>query len=512
MLGHYSRAFFFHQSVDNSYKLCRISLSTLQIRFYSRLAMSKTNEKTDSNYDYDYFVIGGGSGGVRSSRIAAQHGARVALAEDKKLGGTCVNVGCVPKKLFCYASHFRELFHDAHSYGWPKIDMNYNDHNWKQFIENKNAEIQRLNNAYEKTQKDNNVEIIKGHATLKNQNTVIVNNKEYTSKYILLAVGGHPIVPNIQGREHIITSDDAFFLEKLPKNILIVGGGYIATEFACIFNGFGCDVTLILRGKTILRSFDEDVQAKLTEELKKSGIHLRYETEVERIEKLSDDSYSVKFKNDTKTINTNLVMFAIGRQPSTQNIGLEKIGVKINEKSIIEVDDYSQTNISNIYAVGDCTDRKALTPVAIQEGHYLANMLFNNEQPRKVDYDTVGTTVFSEPAIGTCGLTEQQAKEKYGCDGYDVYESTFKPMFAQLPKRDRKSYVKLIVEKNDQQRVVGIHLMDHSAPEIIQMCSVAIRAGATKELFDHSIGIHPTSAEEIVQIREKRKKKNEEKK
>ncbi|CAF0878318.1 unnamed protein product [Adineta ricciae] len=474
--------------------------------------MASTSGKNDSQqYDYDYFVIGGGSGGVRSSRIAAKHGARVALAEAKKLGGTCVNVGCVPKKLFCYASHFRELFHDAEGYGWPKVDMKLEDHNWKKFIESKNAEIQRLNNAYEKNQKDNNVTIIKGYAQLKDKNTVVIDGKEYTSKYILLAVGGQPVLPKIEGREHVITSDDAFFLEKLPKKHIIQGGGYIALEFACIFNGFGSDVTLILRGKTILSSFDEDVRSKLCDELKKNGIKFQFETEVERVEKVSDDSFRVKFKNNNTPIDTNLVMFAIGRHPNIENLGLDAAGVKTNDKGVVQVDDYSQTNVSNIYAVGDCTDRKALTPVAIQEGHYLADMLFNNQQPRKVDYATVGTTVFSEPSIGTCGVTEKEAKEKYGEDGYDVYESSFKPMFVQLPKRDRKSYVKLIVE-NKSQRVVGIHIMDHAAPEIIQMCSVAIRAGATKELFDHSIGIHPTSAEEIVQIREKRKKKDEEKK
>jgi len=298
-------------------------------------------------------------------------------------------------------------------------------------------------------------------------------------------------------------------LKNYRKKIVIVGGGYIATEFACIFNGLGCDVTLVLRGKTILTAFDEDVRAKLTDELTKSGIHIKYETEIEKVEKVADESFRIKFKNHSTTADTNLVMFAIGRRSRIRNLGLDKVGVKTNEKDIIQVDDYSQTNIPNIYAVGDCTDRKALTPVAIQEGHYLANMLFNNEQPRKVDYDTVGTTVFTEPAIGACGLTEQEARKKYGADGYDVYESTFRPMFYQLAKRDRKSYFKLIVEKNDKQRVVGIHLLDHAAPEIIQMCSVAMRAGATKELFDHSIGIHPTSAEEIVQIRKKREKKNE---
>ncbi|CAF2012010.1 unnamed protein product [Rotaria magnacalcarata] len=509
MIGcNYYRGFLSRHSIDNTYKLYRITVGTGQSGLRSHRFMAMTSGKNTTNYDYDYFVVGGGSGGVRSSRIAAQLGARVALAESKQLGGTCVNVGCVPKKLFCYASQFRELFHDAHGYGWPKIDMNYNDHNWKKFLESKNAEIQRLNNAYEKNQKDNNVEIIKGRATLKDSHTVVVNNKEYTTKHILVAVGGCPIIPNIEGREHIITSDDAFFLEKLPKNVIIVGGGYIATEFACIFNGFGCEVTLILRGKTILSSFDEDIRAKLTDELKKNGINIRYQTEVERIEKSSDDSFRVKFKQDKTPMDTNLVMFAIGRHPNTYNIGLDKAGIKTDDNGVIKVDDYSQTTMPNIYAVGDCTDRKALTPVAIQEGHYLANMLFGNQQPRKVDYATVGTTVFSEPAIGTCGLTEQQARETYGVDGYDVYESTFKPMFVQLSKRDRKSYVKLIVDRNGQQRVVGIHLMDHAAPEIIQMCSVALRAGATKDLFDHTIGIHPTSAEEIVQIRTKREKKN----
>ncbi|CAF1107641.1 unnamed protein product [Adineta steineri] len=481
-----------NQQIATAYKFSRIVSSCLQIQFQTRRTMSSGNEK----FDYDYFVIGGGSGGVRSSRIAGKLGARVALAEEKKLGGTCVNVGCVPKKLFCYASHFRELFHDAHSYGWPKLDMKLEDHNWKKFIESKNAEIQRLNDAYEKTEKDANVKVLKGHATLKDKHTVIVDGKEYTSKYILLAVGGHPVIPKIEGHEHIITSDDAFFLENLPKKVTIVGGGYIALEFACIFHGFGCEVSLILRGKTILRSFDEDVRSKLTDELKKNGINFRFETEIESVEKLSDESFRVKFKNDKTTVDTNLVMFAIGRKPQIENLGLDIVGVKTDDKGVIQVDDYSQTNIPNIYAVGDCTDRTALTPVAIQEGHYLANMLFKNEQPRKVDYATVGTTVFSEPAIGTCGVTEQQAIEKYGPDGYDVYESTFKPMFVQLPKRDRKSYVKLIVEK-DSQRVVGIHIMDHAAPEIIQMCSVAIRAGATKELFDHSIDVRSKLTDEL---------------
>ncbi|CAF0760962.1 unnamed protein product [Didymodactylos carnosus] len=469
-----------------------------------------SNQKTTENkqYDYDLFVIGGGSGGIRASKISAQNGARVALAEDKKLGGTCVNAGCVPKKLFCYASQFRELFHDASAYGWPTIDFKLNDHNWQKFIKNKNDEIHRLNEMQEKGLRDNNVEITTGHATIKDKHTVVVNGKDYKTNYILVAVGGTPVRPRIEGHEHMITSDDAFHLEKLPKNILIVGGGYIATEFSCIFNGFGSDVILIVRGKSILRSFDTDISAKLSDELKKSGIKIRFETEIKSIEKQQEDNFLVKFK-DGSTTETNLVMFAVGRKPETEKLGLDAVGVKCNEKGVIQVNEFSQTNVDNIYAIGDVTDRKNLTPVAIQEGQYFANSVFGKQNKKQVvDYQNVGTTVFAEPAVGVCGLTEKEAEEKFGKDNYDVYESSFKPMFVNLPKRDRKSYVKLIVERKTE-KVVGIHMIDHAAPEIIQMCSVAIRAGATKDLFDSTAGIHPTSAEEIVQIK---KKRNDEKK
>jgi len=445
-----------------------------------------------SDYQYNLFVIGAGSGGVRAARISASLGARVAIAEERYLGGTCVNVGCVPKKLFVYASHFSEDFENAKSFGW---NLDSTAFNWQKLINNKNTEIKRLNGVYKSLLDATGVETLIGRATIVDEHAVQVDDKTITAERILVATGGWPNIPDITGKEYVISSNEAFFLESLPGKIIIVGGGYIAVEFAGIFNGLGVDTTLLYRGPLFLRGFDQDLRERLAIEMKKKEINLRFNTNVAAIEK-KVNKLAVQF-TDEEIRDTDVVMYATGRKPNSSNLGLDEIGVELNNKGAIKVDEHYQTNIPSIYALGDVTDRVNLTPVALAEGMALARALYGNES-KAVDYSNIPTCVFSQPNIGTVGLTEEQAHEKYAA--LEIYKSSFIPMKLSLSDSKEKTFMKLIADKATD-RVVGVHMLGQDAGEIIQGIGIAIKAGATKQDFDSTIGIHPTTAEEFVTMR-----------
>jgi glutathione reductase (NADPH) len=445
-----------------------------------------------AKYDFDFFVIGAGSAGTRAARIAAGHGARVAVAEDRYLGGTCVNVGCVPKKLLVYASHFSEDFEDAAGFGWTVGERR---HDWKTLIANKNREIARLNDVYRRLIEGAGATILEGRARLKDRHTIVIGERAYSADKILIATGGWPFVPEFPGREHVITSNEAFFLDSLPERIVIVGGGYIAVEFAGIFHGLGAQVTQLYRGPMFLRGFDDDCRAHLADEMRKKRIDLRFNTEVAHIDRHGD--HLVIGLRDGTALDADLVLYATGRAPATAGIGLEEVGVKLDAGGAVIVDENWRTSVDNIYAVGDVTDRLNLTPVAIAEGHAVADMLFN-PSGRTVSYENVPSTVFSQPSLGTVGLTEAHARVKLGA--VDIYRSVFTPMKHTLSGRNEKTLMKLVVERATQ-KVVGVHMVGPDAGEIIQGFAVAVRMGATKADFDRTIGIHPTAAEEFVTMR-----------
>ncbi len=443
--------------------------------------------------DYDFFVIGGGSGGVRAARIAGGHGGKVAVAEERYLGGTCVNVGCVPKKLLVYAAHFGEDFEDAVGFGWTVGERRFD---WARLIANKNSEIERLNAVYARMLEASGVDVFDGHAHLVDAHSVAIGERTYSADTILVAVGGWPIKPDVPGAEHAITSNEAFFLDGLPERVVVVGGGYIAVEFAGIFHGLGARVTQLYRGPLFLRGFDQDVRATLAEEMAKKGIELRFNANIAGIEQ-ADGALRATLE-DGATIDADCIMYAIGRAPLTANVGLENAGVALNAKGAVVVDEYSKTSVDNIYAVGDVTDRVNLTPVAIREGHAVADTVFGGA-PTTTDHADVPSAVFSQPAIGTVGLTESQARESYGA--VDVYRSHFRAMKHTLGGRDEKTLMKLIVDRASD-RVVGVHMVGPDAGEIIQGIGIAVKCGATKAQFDATIGIHPTSAEEFVALRD----------
>ncbi len=447
-------------------------------------------------YDYDLFVIGAGSGGVRAARMSGAQGARVAVVEDRYLGGTCVNVGCVPKKLFVYGSHFHGDFEDAAAYGW---NVKAEGFDWPRLRDNKSTEIERLNGIYANLLESANVQQVWGTASLKDEHTVVVGDESYSADKILVATGSWPSVPEFPGSEHVITSNEAFHLETFPESVVVVGGGYIAVEFAGIFNGLGAQTQLLYRGPLFLRNFDDGVRRFVKEELVSSGIDLQFETQVEQI--TLDGERRVVHLQNGETITTDLVMYATGRAALTGGLGLEAVGVELSPKGAVVVDDYFQTSVTNIYAIGDVIDRLQLTPVAIAEGMCIANNLFTDNEPRMVNYENVATTVFCHPNIGTVGPTEERARERY--PQLQVYESTFKPMKHTLTGRAERTFMKLLVNAADD-RVVGVHMVGPEAGEIIQGLSVAITAGATKAQFDATIGIHPTAAEEFVTMREAR--------
>ena len=445
-------------------------------------------------YDFDLFTIGGGSGGVRASRMAAQYGAKVALAEERYLGGTCVNVGCIPKKLFVYASEFSEAFADCAGFGWTLGERSFD---WSTLIANKDREIARLNGVYEKVLTDNGVRILRARATIADAHTVVVGSERHTARYILVATGGWPTTPPIPGGELAITSNEAFFLPQFPARAIIVGGGYIGLEFAGIFHGLGAKVSVVHRGALFLRGFDDDLRRALAAEMGKRGIELRFNRTVERIEKLPRGVRATL--NDGAALEADLIMCATGRTPNTRNLGLERAGVKLDHEGAVAVDSYSCSSVPNIYAVGDCTDRLQLTPVAIAEGQAVAETLFH-ANPKTPDYENVPTAVFSQPNLGTVGLTEAAARERYRA--VDIYKSSFRPLKHTLSGRDEHSFMKLVVDR-ETDRVLGCHMVGTDAGEIVQGLAVALKCGATKAQFDATIGIHPTAAEEFVTMRNK---------
>ena len=446
-----------------------------------------------AEYDYDLFVIGAGSGGVRAARMAGGFGARVAIAEERYLGGTCVNVGCIPKKLFVYAAHFAEDFRDAAGYGWQVSEPAFD---WNVLLNNKNNEIRRLNGIYENLLKRSNVVLYNGRAVIEGLNTVRVNGESVSARRILVATGGWPHIPDIPGREHVISSNEAFFLDTLPERAVIVGGGYIAVEFAGIFHGLGVETTLVYRRDLFLRGFDGETREFLAEQMRAKGINLLFNTRVGAIER-QDGRYLVSSR-DAETMIADMVLYATGRRPNTADLGLETAGVELNDKGAIVVDDEYRSSVPSIYAIGDVTDRMNLTPVATAEGTALANNLFNN-QSRWVDYRDIPTCIFSQPNLGTVGLTEEQAREEYA--NVEIYKSRFTSLKHTLTGNNEKTLMKMIVDR-DTDRVLGVHMVGADAGEIIQGIGIALKAGATKSVFDATIGIHPTAAEEFVTLRE----------
>lgn len=445
-------------------------------------------------YDYDFFVIGAGSGGVRASRIASGLGAKVAVAEDMELGGTCVNVGCVPKKLFVYGSHFSEDFEAAAGFGWT---VGKTEFNWPTLRDRKTAEIGRLNGIYDNMLEGAGVEVIKGRAVVTGPNEVSVNGKTFTAANILIAVGGWPYVPEFSGSEHVISSNEAFYLETFPKRVIVVGGGYIAVEFAGIFNGLGAQTHQLYRGPMFLRGFDQDVREFVAKEMSQKGIDLQFNSDIESISKNTDGSLKVNLK-DGREMEVDCVMYATGRRAKTANLGLEHTAVELRDNGSIVVNEDYQTAEPSIYALGDVIGGIELTPVALAEGMTLARNLFG-QGSAKVDYNNIATAVFSQPNIATVGLTEEKAKSEYA--NVDVYRSEFRHMKHTLSDSPERTLMKIIVDK-DTDKVLGCHMVGAEAGEIIQGLAVALKAGATKSDFDNTIGIHPTAAEEFVTMRE----------
>ena len=446
-------------------------------------------------YDYDLFVIGAGSGGVRAARIAAKHGAKVAVAEEYRVGGTCVIRGCVPKKLLVYASKFAEDFEDAIGFGWTTKGVSFD---WWALIDNKNREIDRLNQAYIKNLEASGAQLILERATLTDKHTVqLTSGQKISAKYILIATGAKPFLPKLPGVEFAITSNEAFELERLPRRMVIVGGGYIAVEFAGIFNGLGVETVLVYRGEQILRGFDEDLRNHLAAEMKKKGVEILTNTDVELIER-SGDGVRLTLTDGNK-IGAGQIMFATGRIPNTQGLGLENAGVKLNADGAVAVNAASQSSIENIYAVGDVTNRVNLTPVAIREGHAFADSIFG-KSPRNVDHSLVPSAVFSQPELGTVGLTEAQARKAH--TKIDIYKTSFRAMKHTLSGRDERMLMKLVVD-GETDKVLGCHIAGPDAGEMAQLLGIAITCGATKAQFDATLAVHPTAAEELVTLRDK---------
>ncbi len=448
-----------------------------------------------TTFDVDLFVIGAGSGGVRAARIAAGHGAKVAMAEQQFYGGTCVNVGCVPKKLMTYVAGFSTAMRNAKGYGW-NIDAHNLD--WATFITRKNEEIKRLNDIYENMLKNAGVEIHWGSASIENPNTVKINDKTITAERILIATGGSVFVPDIQGaKEYGITSDDIFYLKEKPKSMVIVGVGYIGLEFAGIFNQLDTKIDVIYRRDKILNdAFDQDTRNFLEQEMTKKGICFHPKKNIKSVEKTAK-GVRVHLDNNTY-IDTDQILFATGRKPNTNGLNLEKIGIATQENGAIKVNKDEQTSVPSIYAVGDVTDRVALTPVALAEGHALVDRLYGN-QARHISYEKIPSAVFSNPNTAQVGLTETQARNQYG-DDIEIYKSEFRAMKMILANNDERTFMKIIVQKSTD-KVLGLHMVGEEAGEIVQGFATAIVAGATKSDFDQTIGIHPTSAEEFVTMR-----------
>ncbi|MDB5411561.1 MAG: glutathione reductase [Rhodospirillales bacterium] len=447
-----------------------------------------------AKYDYDMFTIGAGSGGVAASRRAGSYGARIAICEESRVGGTCVIRGCVPKKLLVHGAQFADAFADSVGFGWaphmPAFD-------WAKLIANKDTEIDRLNAIYKKLLSDAGVALFEAHGRIIDAHTVEVAGKRYTAANILIATGSHPTVPAIPGIEHAITSNEALQLPSLPRKLIIVGGGYIAVEFAGIFASLGTEVVEVIRGDDLLGGFDDDVRVALAMEMRGRGVEIRTRTNIARIDKYPHGITATTTQGEE--ISADAIMYATGRRPNTRNLGLDEVGVQLDANGAVVVDEGSRTTVEGIYAVGDVTNMLNLTPVAIAEGRALAETLFN-DNPMIVDHETVPTAIFSQPPCATVGLTESAARKKYGA--IDVYRTRFKPMKNLLAGRDERTMMKLVVDRASD-RVLGCHMVGADAPEIIQGLAIALKCGATKTQFDQTIGIHPSAAEEFVTLREK---------
>ena len=441
------------------------------------------------SFDFDLFTIGAGSGGVAASRRAGSHGARVAICEADRVGGTCVLRGCVPKKLLVYASHLHDELDDAAGYGWslggtPTLD-------WARLVAAKDVELDRLNGIYLRLLAGAGVELVQGRGTIVDPHTVEVDGRTFTTERILVCTGGRPHVPEVPGAELGITSDEALALTAIPRRLVIVGGGYISVEFAGIFAGAGAEVTLLVRGDGLLRDFDHDVRAALTEELGRRGITIVTHCVVQGLERRGD-ALSVRTSDQEHA--ADVVLWATGRRPNTHGLGVERLGIEVDERGAIVVDSWSRTSVPGIYAVGDVTNRLALTPVAIADGRALAETLFN-DNPMEIDHEGIPTAVFCQPQVGTVGLTEEQARERFA--KVAIYRTQFRPMKHILPGRQERTMMKLVID-GESDRVLGVHMVGADAAEIIQGFAVALKCGATKKQFDATVGIHPTSAEELV--------------
>jgi glutathione reductase (NADPH) len=444
-------------------------------------------------HDFDLFVIGAGSGGVRAARMAAQRGARVAVAEDAPLGGTCVNLGCIPKKLYSYASHFSEAFEESHGFGWSGVAPSFD---WSVLKANRAREISRLNAVYAKLLADAGVTLLAARARVAGAHEVEVGGRVYTAAHILVATGGRPVVPDAPGAELAITSNEVFDLPEFPRCLVVVGGGYIACEFASIFQGLGAQVTQLYRGEQVLRGFDADVRHFVATEMRKKGVDLRTGADVERIERAAG-ALQVRLR-DGSVLAADSVLYATGRAPNTAGLGLQKIGVALSPEGAVVVDQHYASSVPSIHALGDVTDRVQLTPVALAEAMTLVDRLFGSGQ-RAVDYELIPTAVFTHPSIGTVGLPEHTARERFG--KVRIYRSEFKALKHTLSGSSERTLMKLVVDAASG-RVVGLHMVGAEAGEIVQGFAVAMKAGATKAVFDATIGIHPTAAEEFVTMRD----------
>jgi len=446
-----------------------------------------------ARYDFDLFTIGAGSGGVAGSRRAGSYGAKVGICEDSRVGGTCVMRGCVPKKLLVYGTQFADAFADAAGYGWH---VPAPVHDWGAMIAAKNRELDRLEGIYRKLLADSNVKLFEARGRIVDPHTVEVGGHRYTAANIMIASGGHPVMPAIPGIEHAITSNEALELKSLPRRVVIAGGGYIALEFAGIFATVGAEVTIVIRGDQILRGFDDDIRSSLAQELRQRGLTIRARTQITRIDK--DGQAYLVHTGDGDALAADCVLYATGRRANTRNIGLAESGIACDDKNAVIVDEWQRTSVPHIYAVGDVTDRLNLTPVAIAEARAIAETLFNNN-PMKVDHENVATAVFSQPPVGTVGLTEREARAHRAVD---IYRAKFRPMKHTLSGREERTMMKLVVDRASD-RVLGCHMVGADSPEIIQGLAIAVKCGATKRQFDQTVGIHPTAAEEFVTMRDK---------
>jgi glutathione reductase (NADPH) len=446
-----------------------------------------------TRYDFDLIVIGAGSGGVRAARVAASLGKRVAVAEQSRLGGTCVNLGCVPKKLMVYAAQIGEAFDDGTGFGWSAAGVRFD---WSRLKTARDREVERLNGIYRSLLTGAGVNLHEGRARLVDRHSIEVGEERHTAETVLIATGGEPWLPPLPGIEHALSSDDIFVLDRQPERIVIVGGGYIAVEFAGIFNALGTQVSQLYRGPLFLRGFDDDIRTTMADEMQKRGIDLRFDSRVERLER---HGATLHVYTDTgEKLEADQVLYAVGRRPLTGGIGLRQAGIELDERGAVVVDEHSCTSVPNIYAVGDCTERMNLTPVALAEAMAFIETVYGSE-PRSVDYENVPTAVFSQPNVATVGLTESEARARH--PEVEIYRSSFRPMKHTLSGRDEKTMMKLVVNR-ETDRVLGVHMVGTDAGEIMQGMAVALSCGATKAQLDATVGIHPTAAEELVTMRQ----------